>query len=356
MIELWPLRKVMKKFVLIPVCLLFLAATEAMATQAVHLDSMNNPAGCAGCHRGHGKRGTSMLVTDKQDICFHCHGLTDPNNGSRARNDMYTVFQKRYRHPVLETGMYHSAVEELPEKSPVTPRHAACQDCHSVHMSEVSNPTKGARGYKKGRTRSEEAKEEYELCYRCHSESANLPVDEKNKEDEFDLANPSYHPVEGRGRNTTVRSLRPPYDVSSRISCSDCHGNNDPFGPKGPHGSDYEFILKKQYVMTEAAEGPNTYELCYACHDRQSILRNESFQKHNEHVVFNYTPCAACHNPHGSRTNQHLIDFDNRFVARSPMPSYMPSPTGRPMCMLTCHVGGRDIVHDNAFYTSKKWP
>ncbi len=40
-----------------------------------------------------------------------------------------------------------------------------------------------------------------------------------------------------------------PLNASSLIKCTDCHNNDDSFGPKGPHGSNYEHILKKNFTL-----------------------------------------------------------------------------------------------------------
>jgi len=346
-------RRILSVLAVIAVVSITVLAEGVMPT---HLDKIKNPSGCAGCHKGHGKKGTMMLSVDKKDTCFVCHGPGGSGKAVGAKTDLQSVFNKRYRHPVMETSAYHVSGEELPENNPATPRHVACQDCHKVHETEAGLPLKGSRGHKIGSVKREVATEEYEVCYLCHSESANLPARSGNVAEEFDVSNSSYHPVEARGRSSRVPSLTQPYDAASRITCSDCHGNNDAFGPKGPHGSDYEFMLKKQYIMNETAEGPATYDLCYSCHNRQSILQNESFQKHNEHIVYFHAPCSSCHTPHGSRSNPNLIELNTSFAAPSPMPSYVPSNSGRPLCFLTCHIGGKDVAHDNAFYTAKKWP
>ena len=337
------------------VVLMLGAYASIVAALPSHLDPSKNISGCSACHSGHGKRGTQMLKVDKKDFCFSCHGSSARTGGGNARTDMLSVFNKRSKHPVLETSDYHSAKEELPERNSAMPRHVACEDCHKTHEGEPGNTLKGAKGHNKGIWDKDEASAEYEVCYRCHSDSANLRSDSKNKADEFDLNNASFHPIEGAGKNVRVPSLQSPYDVGSIINCSDCHGNNDVFGPKGPHGSDYDFMLVKEYMTTESSESQNAYDLCYSCHNRQSILRNESFQKHNEHIVYYHAPCIACHVSHGSRTNKHLLDL-SRFAAPTSLPSYVASNTGRPNCYLTCHIGNKYVVHDSAFYSAKKWP
>ncbi len=318
-----------------------------------HLDRGKNPSGCSECHKGHGRRGTAMLKVDKKDYCFTCHGST--GKYVKQRMDIASVLMKRSHHPVVETSLYHAPTEELPEKNPSTPRHVACQDCHNVHDSEPDKPLKRTKGHRRG-DREKEATDEYEVCYRCHAESANLPSGDKNIADQFDMNNASYHPIEAMGKNTRVPSLLPPYNVASRITCSNCHGNSDSFGPRGPHGSDFEFMLKRQYIRGETPESQSAYELCYTCHDRQIILGDASFQKHNFHVVFMHTPCAACHVSHGSRQNSSLISFNTAFVDLSPSPTYSPSMAGKPMCYLTCHVGGTSVPHNSSFYKKKKWP
>jgi len=333
---------------------IILASTTVSATiKPTHLDPIENPAGCAVCHAGHGVRGTSMLRFDEKDLCFECHGLPTSTIPSvlRANTDIYKVFQKTYKHPVMDTYKYHEPLEELPEKDPSRPRHVSCLDCHNIHESTPDNPLRKVKGYIRGISRIEESPPEYKVCYKCHSDSANLPMDSRNIAEEFDPANRSYHPVETAGSNDRVPSLIPPYTTASRITCSDCHGNSDPDGPKGPHGSDYEYILKARYDRFSGPESYESYELCYNCHDRGSIINNQSFQAHREHIVYQQTPCSACHNSHGSRHNEHLIEFSSEFVDLVPIPQYVPSPVGKPMCYLNCH--GTD--HNTEFYTQKGW-
>lgn len=336
--------------------MLFFTCLSFAAGRPTHLDKAKNPSGCAGCHKGHGKRGTPMLTAERNDICFSCHGISGSSRqGVLIRTDLSSAFTKRYKHPVAETSSYHVQGEELPEKSPAVPRHVACQDCHNVHMTEPGAAMKNAWGVKKGSARQREASEEYEVCYKCHSSSANLQQS-KDVSLQFDPNNASFHPIEAPGRNKRLPSLYGQVNVSSLIKCTDCHGNDDPSGPKGPHGSNYEFMLKYQYITSETGEAPGVFALCYSCHSRQSILGNQSFQKHKEHVVYQHIPCAACHVAHGSSRNLHLIEFNTNFVASGQIASYAPAFDGRPVCYVKCHVGGRDIQHDPAFYSSKKWP
>lgn len=162
----------------------------------------------------------------------------------------------------------------------------------------------------------------------------------------FSSSNPSYHPVETYGKNTFVPSLMGGYSRSSIIKCSNCHGNNDPSGPQGPHGSIYAPILKLMYNRTQGPESPTTYALCYQCHSRTSILNDESFKAHKAHVVYNQISCAQCHDSHGSTMNPSLISFDKSAFPNSKGELiFTPGVSGRPKCFLSCHVSGRIFEH-----------
>lgn len=345
-------RQLMTQFIL---CCIISSVSVAAELRATHLDKARNPYGCSACHITSGKKSASMR-NPNIEICFSCHGTLSQSKMTVAKADITSALRKRYKHPLIETASYHSAEEDLPERNTSMPRHVSCQDCHRIHLSNRENPMEGVKGYSSKRERNIRATKEYEVCYKCHSDSANLPYNMKNKHREFDIANASFHPIEGPGRNLRVPSLVHSLNVSSTIDCTDCHGNDDPYGAKGPHGSNYEFILKYEYRKTEGSESHKSYELCYTCHERQSILENQSFRKHKEHIVYQRIPCSACHVAHGTNKQANLIDFDLTFVRMVPMPQYMKGLEGKPVCFLTCHAGGREVVHDNAFYAGKRWP
>ena len=189
---------------------------------------------------------------------------------------------------------------------------------------------------------------EYELCFKCHSYSANLPSDQKNKAEMFNISNQSYHPVIAPGKNNDVPSLLNPLTISSTIKCTDCHNNNDPLGPRGPHGSDYVHLLVRHFNPNDGLEQASEYELCYYCHNRTSILSNRSFFYHNLHITTVGTSCRTCHNPHGSIRYAHLIDLDNYSIrsSSSGRMEYVRFGPRSGQCFLTCH--GHD--HNPATY------
>lgn len=177
-------------------------------------------------------------------------------------------------------------------------------------------------------------------------------VTQLNTRLEFDLNNPSFHPVEGPGRNSDVPSLIPPLTENSKIYCSDCHTFEG--APGGPHGSEYQWILKAEYQTSEyVTESPQAYALCYSCHSRTSILNDEGFEEHEKHILKEDAPCSACHDPHGishlegggTGDHTHLINFDVSYVLPEPdddslaFIDYNPNnPTIKAgECWLSCH-------------------
>ncbi len=320
------------------------------------------PKGCQSCHRGHGAFETPMLPTTKEQFCFLCHGNSVTRDKLRQDgllspdvflHDIQREFSKTYHHPI-ETTYLHRYGETLPESDPSMPRHVACVDCHHHHYVTEANKHLGLKGTGVDGARLRTIQREYELCFNCHAYSANLPSDQTNKAELLKTDNASYHPVIGPGRNNYVPSLIQPLNVTSTITCTDCHGNDDPFGPKGPHGSTFENILKKRFTASDGSGSEAQYDLCYSCHSSASILGNESFPYHFKHVSELGTSCRTCHNPHGSIQYPHLIDLTSISInpSSSGALSYDDQGDRTGECYLSCH--GRD--HNPAVYSPAGQP
>jgi predicted CXXCH cytochrome family protein len=322
-----------------------------------HGDNTKLLKGCASCHKGHGVYNTPMLSERKELYCFRCHGQSmyvdkAKSDGVLAKNvktaNIQKEFEKPYHHPIEKIGV-HQYGEILPERDPSMPRHAACGDCHHHHMVKNDNKISGIMGSNKDGLKVK-INFEYELCFNCHSYSANLPADQTNMAEMFNVSNPSFHPVIAPGRNADVPSLIPTLTASSLIKCTDCHNNDDAEGPRGPHGSQYRYILSRNFTTTDGSVGDAeyAYELCYGCHRSSSILSNESFQWHYLHISTVGASCRTCHNPHGSAQYSHLIEFNRSTV----MPSgsmqlhFMDFGNRKGQCSLNCH--GKD--HNPAVY------
>lgn len=318
------------------------------------------PKSCRACHRG-----MAMKIAGEEKVCLACHGGTAergemvrqgfllPGLGTELR-DLEAELRKPYNHPVLTGRGVHRPLEALPEEVASAPRHAECVDCHAPHVVEKGKPFKGIAGKRVGNFIAD-MDQEYELCFRCHAESANLPGTSTNKFAEFKATNPSFHPILDEGRSTFVISLKEPYVARkerpgeiSIISCRDCHGSDDPKAPKGPHGSLYRGLLRLNYEMEDGRpESEYAYGLCYTCHNRSSILGNESFPQHARHIEGNRagnqpgTSCFTCHDAHGSTRYPSLIRFNEDVVRPTIEGKLEFKPQGvasrHGSCQLNCH-------------------
>jgi len=349
-------------FFIIFICIVPATLYPKSFRETSHGDTRNLPKGCQSCHKGHGEYNTPMLSQAKDLFCFKCHGNSASINIARREGDIAfdTVllnikreFEKVYRHPIEKTGV-HTYRETLPETDPSMPRHSECVDCHHHHYVTKENKSLGLKGTSVEGAQVTNIINEYELCFNCHSYSANLPSDQTNKAELLNTSNPSYHPVIGQGQNHRVPSLQPPLTETSLIKCTDCHNNDDPFGPKGPMGSNHRHLLKKNFIDHDGAEGVTQYDLCYSCHARASILGNESFQYHNRHISVVGTSCRTCHNPHGSTQYTHLIDLNSFSISPSSGGALNFRDLGDRAgeCFLSCH--GKD--HNPGSYPAATQP
>jgi predicted CXXCH cytochrome family protein len=378
------------------------------ATQGAHTGYTgvaNN--GCESCHRPHAAGGGERLLKFvEEDTCYKCH------DGSVATLNVKTDFTtKIYRHPVDITPSVHDAAEgpvnsahPMPETSASTPRHAECEDCHNPHVARppvaasqplppaLMPPLAGASGVSTSRAWLKQASNEYEVCFKCHADSANRPqlTDVsmagigfgRNPKRQFDVGNPdafntrveftqgiSFHPVTRSNPAASTAGLRSymiaadgtdittrPLNANSMIYCSDCHASDTNrtlgagnTGPMGPHGSNIQHLLERENLLetppiTPGAAGipvgyaVGNYALCDKCHQVQNIIYGgqDSFPQHAEHIQ--QTPCSTCHAPHASQA-PHLINFDLSIVGPSsagPV-NYTQTSLGHGSCTLTCH-------------------
>lgn len=328
--------------------------------------------GCANCHKVHSASSPERLLRfpREEDNCLNCH------RGGVASTNIESELRKRSVHPVSLSQGRHD-----PSEDPRTQRrHVECADCHNPHavappgprLRELTNnivpvPVGPTMQFVSGLDRSgrpvEHARFEYEVCYKCHADGAardyfadiQRQIHQTNARMEFNPANPSFHPVVGPRRNSEVVSLIPPMQVGSVIGCTDCHNSDNAAGQgsalqaTGPHGSIFEPLLIRNYDTGEfVTESLQAYALCYHCHSRESILGDESFPLHNEHIVRGRSSCASCHDAHGisrtqgsARNHSNLINFDLNVVRPAgAAPSrivFEDLGPYRGSCTLTCH-------------------
>jgi predicted CXXCH cytochrome family protein len=309
---------------------------------------------CESCHQPHtaGNRYRLLNELAEENNCLPCH------NGNVATSNVLAQLAKPYIHNVYGYNLDHDAAED----ALVLTMHVECEDCHNPHAVN-STPAQaplangrlsGVAGVDQSGNPVDPLQYAYELCYRCHADSPSKPlsltsrqIEQNNVRLEFDPANPSHHAVNSAGVNPDVPSLIAPITESSIIYCTDCHASNGSGSPAGPHGSIFPGQLKYQYLTADfTVESASAYELCYTCHSRTSILSDQSFGAHEEHIRDVRTPCNACHDPHGishtqgnSTNNAHLINFDRSIVspANNGMLAYESTGVFSGRCYLSCH-------------------
>ena len=310
-------------------------------------------AGCLTCHRPHGAGGHERLLhfPRMEDNCLNCH------NGLVASNIRADLL-KLSRHNVFRYRNIHDP-REIPSAAPM---HVECADCHNPHALQrtpaqapmIPGAMQGVSGITLTGAVIPSAQFEYEVCFKCHADNPERPqsnvtrqITQTNSRLEFDPSGPSFHPVAAPGVNPNVPSLRPPLTVATLIYCTDCHSSDSPSTAKGPHGSIYPHLLAGRYETSDfTPESSSSYELCYRCHSRNSILGDESFAAHREHLE-NEVPCSACHDPHGisasqgtGLNNSHLINFDVAIVQPDPDTGrrvFEDLGVVRGRCFLSCH-------------------
>jgi predicted CXXCH cytochrome family protein len=313
-----------------------------------HGDASTLPLRCMSCHAGHGSTEgrRSLLLARDEDACYRCHGpgsVEEQREGRLAAGatpvNLVIEFQKPSHHPIEFPGD-HKPNERLPERNPNARRHVLCVDCHDAHGTLARPPRSTGVTPRSASTRRFGT--EAQMCLLCHGTAANRPAHQPDVSRQ--LSGTSFHPVLGPGRGSRVPSLVPPLTTTSVIACSDCHGNDEPSGPAGPHGSIYAPLLVRNYQRDDQQpESPARYDLCYRCHDRNSILSDQSFPLHRKHVVDLRTPCAACHSGHGADAPS-LVEFDRTIVQPNAkgLRAFTSLGSGGGQCYLSCHGANHD--------------
>ena len=212
------------------------------------------------------------------------------------------------------------------------------------------------------------ASAEYEVCFKCHADTGpRQPIVSRAQQDvgtrqQFNPSAISFHPVEASGKNPLVPSLLPGWTTASRVACSSCHTSDSGragggSGPSGTHGSTYVPLLSARYETRDlTVESAQAYALCYQCHDRASILTDQSFPGHRLHIVDQRTPCSACHDAHGISSakgtptgNAKLMNFATLIVLPDPVTGrleYIDEGMYRSQCYVSCH----GVNHSPASY------
>ena len=322
-----------------------LSAPAAASGPNPHIDLRTVLTGCGGCHRGHGAQRSPMLAAPQRDVCLSCHGSRAGLDQLILRNVVAADAKPAFLSTVLALPFGHPMTPQA--FSALEPGAITCTSCHSPHRAMPQLASPGTPSGRKRPSPRDPIQFEYELCESCHG---NLGATTQSRLDIsrlFSSTSRSFHPVE---TPSFERSPSVPASLSGReINCTDCHGNDDPGGPRGPHGSTVRYILVARYTSTDGApESATTYALCYRCHDRESILTRSPFPEHRRHIVEVMGSCATCHDGHGSVRNRALIRFgeETNLAGVSPSASgklaFESSAPGSGSCYLTCHGKNHD--------------
>jgi predicted CXXCH cytochrome family protein len=325
---------------------------------------------CASCHRTHSSKQPEYLATAAQtstQLCFSCHNgqgaPTTPNvliqYQDALPNDATT--RTYFQHDPTDVGTHTPYFADdtgasIPsdEFASTLNRQSSCVDCHNPHNATITPPVEtptgwtasglnqGASGVKVTNGAAGQAPtyelvggalgaidREYQLCFKCHSSYTKLDntgFETKpslwwlDKGLELNPANPSFHPVEAPGTNSSVRMDRSlaggsPYKLwnlksTSTVRCANCHATNAVNDTPGPnqnpgqespnHVSINAGILIRNYRSQLLNTRPNRsstqnyvnsdYALCFTCHTNLPFIPTggstlaTNFDDHRFHV------------------------------------------------------------------------
>lgn len=328
----------MPRAALIAIPALLLVASSGWAVDP-HVDLSIVEIGCPACHLSHGVSRSPMLPAPQREVCMNCHESQGKANRMVAERALSATARPQFLSQVFSQPFVHPVSEQAYSRH--EPGVVTCTSCHSPHRENRQPETVsgGPAGQQKLSPRDPN-RFEFELCQSCHGSAG---ATTQSPTDLSRLTNPgnrSYHPIEApsnEGSPSVIESLR-----GREINCTDCHGNSDANGPRGPHGSSVSYILRHEYVMVDGSEETErVYALCYECHDRERLLE---LPLHLDHVVEQRASCFTCHNPHGSVDNRALIRFGENTIIGGASPSmstgrlaFISLGPGAGTCFLTCH-------------------
>lgn len=317
---------------------------------------------CMNCHTPHNAADTARLPKYlEENTCLACH------NGNTAATDIQAELIKPSSHPVATTP--NADHDFAATENPLTMNiHAECPDCHNPHTLQAADPMisfnpldlaqpvtaaplanstiQNVSGIDINGSVVANVTNQYELCFKCHGVPGKGPCGgalatdrcstttsyQMTRVDQVynirDKVNPatagliSYHPIvaNNSANNAQVWSLRTdiPLDkINSQIYCTDCHNGDTSAavggpGANGPHGSGNEVILTDNYTFDSIIPaGATDMALCFKCHSQASIwagLPSGGFS-HDRHISGRSKSCINCHDPHGSATHEHLLNF-----------------------------------------------
>ncbi|MDP2360804.1 MAG: cytochrome c3 family protein [bacterium] len=308
---------------------------------------------CYQCHSIHASPPQpGLLLAEENSLCFRCHDASvDGPREIASPQNLKREFDKLFTHPVsLHTGSGFIRPDESGFVGFLAGsrenRAVRCSDCHNPHAASAQSTVRtlpssmeGVSGISRLGMVKPFADFEYEVCLKCHGFTSSTLPGQRDVARDFDLGNRSHHAVMGPGLNPEVPSLKPGWSPLDQLTCSDCHGNDDPHGPQGPHGSNIEHLLKAPFnpspYLSGAAEENG---LCFSCHRENWFTSGQGWRWHRLHILQGGYSCAACHDPHGSPDQPGLLRLDKPWIA--PLNGVLKverSSLSLGNCTLSCH-------------------
>jgi len=347
---------------------------------------------CATCHRSHNvpRGGEKKLIktASVDELCLPCHEpgksafMTElaPKlpawTGGEGSGHLKGRFSSR------RTESYSRVVtSDTGQRVQLAQDCAACHDSHGRERGKLRRLGFDNRGQLMDRRPQSVA----EVCFGCHAgqEAALLRSSTPDLGLLFSKGAMSSHRIGATAAGRPeLPSLRSGLHVGG-LDCTSCHDNPDPGGARGPHASPHVALLKASYGRERdmARLGERVNDLCLACHDRTSILANQSFAFHAQHLKGfttssaatgrmgpqqeaqaalgirtardlrsgrsggfiagrgEPTACATCHASHGSLRQAVLVEFDSSVVGPSSLgaPIFQRTGLGHGTCTLSCH-------------------
>jgi len=347
---------------------------------------------CATCHRSHNvpRGGEKKLIktASVDELCLPCHEpgktafMTEfaPKLPAWAGGEGSGHLKGRFSSRRTES--YSRVVtSDTGQRVQLAQDCAACHDSHGRERGKLRRLGFDNRGQLLDRRPQSVA----EVCFGCHAgqEAALLRTSAPDLGLLFARGAMSSHRIgataAGRPELPSLRSGL----VAGGLDCTSCHDNPDPGGARGPHASPHVALLKASFGRERdmARLGDRVNDLCLVCHDRASILGNQSFTFHAQHLKGftsstsavgrmgvqqeaqaalgirtvrdlrsgraggfiagrgEPTACATCHASHGSLRQPSLVEFDTAVVGPSSLgaPIFQRTSLGHGTCTLSCH-------------------
>jgi predicted CXXCH cytochrome family protein len=325
---------------------LILAALFLLAARFVvarggnpHVEPDRVPGGCRACHEGHGLPRSQMLGDSSSKTCLACHESRSDRDRQIARGLVNAgsspillgeATGAIFVHPIDRTALAADG------------RTVVCTSCHSPHRGLTDLRDADEPAGRRYLSPTDPRQFESDLCEGCHGNRGSTTESRLDLSRLLDPQNRSYHPVHAAAEPSP--SVLPRL-AGKEINCTDCHGNDDAAGARGPHASRIHHILKRQYVTVDGTSDPSSaFALCWICHEPKTVLEGTAFPGHADHVGRIGASCATCHNPHGSPKNRALIRIGEETTGSSVSPSsstgrleFVSDGPGSGECWLLCH-------------------